>query len=34
MAQTKNSMSKLDRLTTLRDSLLDCCKESVKNADE
>ena len=27
-------MSKLDRLTTLRDSLLDCCKESVKNADE
>ena len=25
-------MSKLDRLTTLRDSLLDCCKESVKNA--
>ena len=34
MAQTKNSMSKLDRLTTLRDSLLDCCKESVKDADE
>ena len=34
MAQTKNSMSKLERLTTLRDSLLDCCKESVKNADE
>ena len=34
MAQAKNSMSKLDRLTTLRDSLLDCCKESVKNADE
>ena len=34
MAQTKNSMSKLVRLTTLRDSLLDCCKESVKNADE
>lgn len=34
MAQTKNSMSKLDRLTMLRDSLLDCCKESVKNADE
>lgn len=27
-------MSKLDRLMTLRDSLLDCCKESVKNADE
>ena len=34
MAQTKNSMSKLDRLTMLRDTLLDCCKESVKNADE
>ena len=34
MAQTNNSMSKLDRLTTLRDSLLDCCKESVKDADE
>ena len=34
MAQAKNSMSRLDRLTTLRDSLLDCCKESVKNADE
>ena len=34
MAQTKNSMSKLDRLTTLRDTLLDCCKESVKDADE
>ena len=34
MAQTKNSMSKLDRLTMLRDTLLDCCKESVKDADE
>lgn len=28
------TISKLDRLTMLRDSLLDCCKESVKNADE
>lgn len=28
------TISKLDRLTTLRDSLLDCCVESVKNADE
>ena len=34
MTQTKNSMSKLDRLTMLRDTLLDCCKESVKDADE
>ena len=34
MAQTKNSMSKLDRLTMLRDTLLDCCQESVKDADE
>jgi hypothetical protein len=34
MAQAKNSMSKLDRLTMLRDTLLDCCKESVKDADE
>jgi hypothetical protein len=34
MAQTKNSMNKLDRLTMLRDTLLDCCKESVKDADE
>ena len=34
MAQTKKSMSKLDRLTMLRDTLLDCCKESVKDADE
>ena len=33
MAKEKN-MSKLDRLTTLRVTLLDCCKESVKNADE
>ena len=33
MAKVKN-MSKLDRLTMLRDTLLDCCKESVKNADE
>ena len=33
MAKEKN-MSKLDRLTMLRDTLLDCCKESVKNADE
>ena len=28
------NISKLDRLTILRDTLLDCCKESVKNADE
>ena len=28
------NISKLDRLTMLRDTLLDCCKESVKNADE
>ena len=28
------TISKLDRLTMLRDSLLDCCKESVNNADE
>ena len=28
------TISKLDRLTMLRDTLLDCCKESVKNADE
>ena len=34
MAQAKNSMSKLDRLTMLRDTLLDCCKESAKDADE
>lgn len=34
MAQTKNSMSKLDRLTTLRYALLDCCLDSVNNADE
>jgi hypothetical protein len=34
MEQAKNSMSKLDRLTMLRDTLLDCCKESVKDADE
>ena len=34
MAQTKNSMGKLDRLTMLRDTLLDCCRESVKDADE
>ena len=34
MAQEKNSMSKLDRLTMLRDTLLDCCKESVRDADE
>ena len=27
-------MSKLDRLTMLRDTLLDCCQESVKDADE
>jgi hypothetical protein len=31
MAKT---ISKLDRLTTLRDSLLDCCKESVKFPDQ
>lgn len=28
------NISKLDRLTMLRDTLLDCCKESVNNADE
>jgi hypothetical protein len=33
MAKEKN-MSKLDRLTMLRNSLLDCCKESVENAEE
>ena len=27
-------MSKLDRLTMLRNSLLDCCQESVKDSDE
>lgn len=26
--------TKLDRLTMLRNTLLDCCKESVKDADE
>lgn len=34
MANKKNSMSKLDRLTMLRYALLDCCLDSVKNADE
>lgn len=33
MAKEKN-MSKLDRLTMLRNTLLDCCQESVKDADE
>ena len=28
------TISKLDRLTMLRNSLLDCCKESVKDAEE
>lgn len=28
------NISKLDRLNMLRDSLLECCKESVNNADE
>ncbi len=28
------TISKLDRLKMLRNTLLDCCKESVKNADE
>lgn len=32
MATTNNS--KLDRLTMLRNTLLDCCNESLKNADE
>lgn len=32
MATTK--ISKLDRLTMLRDSLLDCCKEYVKFPDQ
>lgn len=31
---TSTTIPKLDRLTKLRDSLLDCCDESVKNADE
>lgn len=31
---TKNSMSKIDRLTMLRYALLDCCMESVNNAGE
>jgi hypothetical protein len=30
----KNSMSKIDRLKMLRNMLLDCCQESVKDADE
>jgi hypothetical protein len=33
MAKTNNT-SKLDALTMLSDSLLECCKEYVKNADE
>ena len=34
MAQTKNSMSQLDRLTMLHDTLLNCCKDSVKDAND
>ena len=33
MAKEKN-ISKLDRLTMLRNTLLDCCQDSVKDADE
>ena len=32
MATTK--ISKIDRLTMLRNTLLDCCQESVKDSDE
>ena len=34
MTQTKNSMSKLDRLEMLWETLLECKQGSVKNADE
>lgn len=34
MAQTKNSMNKLDRLTALRDTLLELRTDSTANADE
>lgn len=34
MMSEKDSMSKLDRLKTLCHALLDCCQESVENADE
>lgn len=34
MEQMKNSMSKIDRLTMLRDTLIECKKGSVKDADE
>ena len=33
MAKEMNT-SKLDRLTMLRNTLLDCCQDSVKDADE
>ena len=31
---TTTKISKIDRLTMLRNTLLDCCQESVKDADE
>ena len=31
---TTTKISKLDRLTMLRNTLLDCCQDSVKDADE
>ena len=34
MTKEVKSMSKLDRLTMLRDALIECKKESVKDADE
>lgn len=34
MANIKNGISKLDRLTMLRDTLIECKKGSVKDADE
>ena len=34
MEKEVKSMSKLDRLTMLRDTLFDCCQESVMDADE
>lgn len=34
MEKEENSTSKMDRLTMLRDLLLDCCKEYVHDADK
>lgn len=31
---TKTKISKLDRLTMLRNTLIECCQDSVKDADE